>query len=331
MFRVFIPELLPPAEENLEILDKIAQVKIGLSRPYTEVELIREVLEADGIIVSSREKVTRRVIEAGLKLRVIGRFGVGIENVDLGTATERGIPVTYAPGINADAVSEHALALIFALLRKLLRATGHLKSGGWRGDRALLGGELMGSTVGIIGFGRIGQRLATKLKGFEVRILAYDPYLSKEKAPDLGANFVSLETLLKESDIISVHCALTEETRHLIGERELRLLKPTAYLVNTARGPVIDEKALQKALIEGRLAGAGLDVFEEEPPRPNNPLLTMENVVATPHCGGSTWRARENSVRLVMGNVAKILLGELPPLENIANPAVLSKVTLRSS
>ncbi|MEM1524700.1 MAG: hydroxyacid dehydrogenase [Nitrososphaerales archaeon] len=324
-FRVLIPELLPPGKIVMDILSPIADIEIGLNRPYTEEELIEKIKDVDAIIVTSREKITKRVIEAANKLKIISKFGAGYENIDIKAATEKNIIVTRTTALNADAVAEFAIGLMLSLLRKIPFAMNHLKSGKWRGEETL-GNDLKGKTIGIIGFGAIGSKVAMKLKGFEVRILAYDPYVSNEKAKEIGVQLVNLETLLRESDIVTIHTALTNETRKMIGEKQLKIMKPSAYLINTARGEVIDEKALYYALKENRIAGAALDVFEKEPPSLNNPLFQLNNIIVTPHCAGSTKETRERVLAKAAMNVVNVLEGRLPDLNDIINPEVLNKL-----
>lgn len=322
-FKVFVPELFPPALNQREMLEEIAEVKIGHGKVYSEEELSHEIQDIDGILMTSKVRITRNVIDAGKKLKVISKYGVGVDTIDVECATKRGILVCYTPGVNSDAVAEHTLGLMLATLRKIPQSMAYLKEGGWREEK-FLGWELTGATVGIIGFGNIGFRLAKKLSGFEIKLLVYDPYVSKERIEKVGGEKTGLSDLLRESEIVSLNLALTPETSHLIGENELRQMKSTSYLINTARGPLIDEKALYRALKEGWIAGAGLDVFEEEPAKLENPLFSLDNVVVTPHLGGSTNKARKRLVIMAVENLIKVLKGDLPEKENIVNREVLN-------
>jgi D-3-phosphoglycerate dehydrogenase len=320
-FKVFIPE--PEWEESHKILEKMAEVKVG--KPgvtYTEDQLIKEIKYVDALIITSQHSVTRKVIEAANKLKVIVKYGSkpGIDNVDLKAATERGIVVGYTPGANSDSVAEHTIVLILALLKKLYIASSRLKQGEWR-NKSLLSYDLFGKTVGIIGLGSVGRKVAEKIKGFGVNILAYTRAI--EDAKKVGAKLVDLETLLKESDVITIHTSLREDTFHLIGERELKLMKKSAFIVNTARGAIIDEKALVKALKESWIAGAALDVFEEEPPKPDNPLLKMDNVIVTPHVASFTCEAFQREAFMAAEEVLAVLQGKKPKF--VANPEVFSK------
>ncbi|MEM0006719.1 MAG: hydroxyacid dehydrogenase [Candidatus Bathyarchaeia archaeon] len=322
-FKIFIPE--PEWEESHKILEEIAQVKVGEpSVKYTEDRLVREIKDVDALIITSQQHVTKKVIEAANKLKVIVKYGSkpGIDNVDLDAATRKGILVCYTPYANSDSVAEHTIALILALMKKLYITCSQLRQGKWR-DKSLLGNELLGKTVGIIGLGSVGRKVAEKISGFKVKLLAYDPYVEEEAAKKIDVKLVDLDTLLKESDVVTIHATLTEETKHLIGERELRSMKKTAFIVNTARGAIIDEKALIKALKEGWIAGAALDVFEEEPPSPDNPLLKMENVIVTPHFASCTYEAYQREALLAAEEVLRVLKGENPKF--IANPEVLNR------
>ncbi len=324
-YKVWVAEFLPPLGDQKEMLESVAEVIVGDGRQYTEEELIQTLKDVDGVLVTMRAPMTRKVIEGARKLKVIGKYGVGIESVDLDAATAKGIPVTYTPGVNQDTVAEYTIGLVLALVRRIPFAMETLRKGGkWRNEK-FFGLELKGTTFGIIGLGRIGTRVAEKIGSFQVHLLSYDPYVSKEKAEALGVKLIDLDTLLKTSDVITLNLPLTDETYHILGERELRLMKPTGYLVNTGRGQLIEEAAIYRALKEGWIAGAALDVFEKEPPDPNNPLLFLENVVVTPHLGGSSSKARGRLVKTAVENVVKILKGEIPDIENVANPKVLGR------
>ena len=324
-YKVWVAEFLPPLGDQKEMLESVAEVIVGDGKQYTEEELIQTLKDVDGVLVTMRAPMTRKVIEGAGKLKVIGKYGVGIESVDVDAATAKGIPVTYTPGVNQDTVAEYTIGLVLALVRRIPFAMETLRKGGkWRNEK-FFGLELKGTTFGIIGLGRIGTRVAEKIKSFQVRLLSYDPYVSKEKAESLGVKLVDLDTLLKTSDVITLNLPLTDETYHILGEKELRLMKPTSYLVNTGRGQLIEEAAIYRALKEGWIAGAALDVFEKEPPDPNNPLLFLENVVVTPHLGGSSSKARGRLVKTAVENVVKILKGEIPNIENVANPEVLGR------
>lgn len=329
-YRVFVSEFLPPLLDQREQLESVADIIMG-NKKYSEEEIIPIIKDLDAVFVTSKAPMTKRVISSCNKLKVIGKYGVGLDPVDVPAATSKGIPVTHTPGVNQDTVAELTIGLILAVTRRIPYAMEILRRGGeWRNEK-FLGMEIKGSTLGIIGLGRIGSRVAEKMKSFEVTLLACDPYVSEEKGESLGVKLVDLKTLLQSSDIITLNLPATSETYHIIDEKSLRLMKPTSYLVNTARGSLVDGKALYRALKEGWIAGAALDVFEKEPTSMDNPsefldnpLLFLDNVVVTPHIGGSSVTARSRMVRTAVGNVVKILKGEVP-IENVANPEVFRK------
>jgi len=279
--------------------------------------LLEEARNADALIISSRDAISRRIIEACPKLKIISKRGAKPSNVDIQSATERGIPVTWTPGSNAVSVAEHALMMILAQMKRLIRSMSGQKDGEWRGD-LVPGNELSGKTVGIIGLGQAGSELAKRLSCFAVDMVAYDPYVPRERAVQLNVKMVGLKELLEISDIVSLHCDLTQETRHLIGEEQLKRMKKGAYLVNTARGELIDTKALYQALKEALIAGAALDVFEEEPTERNNPLFSLDNVLHTPHMAGITHESVGREPVWAAEEVVRVLKGESP--QNVVNP-----------
>jgi phosphoglycerate dehydrogenase-like enzyme len=283
-------------------------------------ELIRDLAEAD-ISVARRGRFTAEVFQALPRLRAVVKWGVGVEDVDIPAATKAGVIVANSPG-NSFAIAEAAMLLLLAVTKRLLEHTEAAQAG-VHPPFDVRGYEVYGKTLGIIGLGRIGAHLAHIAQGFKMPVLAYDPHLDPERFTAAGAKSVDLPTLLRESDFVSINCVLTPETYHLIGERELALMKPTAYLVNTSRGPVVNEAALYRALVEGRLAGAGMDVFEEEPPKATNPLLALTNVVATPHSLGRAWESAGRTTELIQEAVLDILDGRLP--RTALNPAVKPK------
>jgi len=263
----------------------------------------------DALVVRSMTQVDRALLAAGRSLKVVGRAGIGVDNVDVAAATELGILVVNAPTANVLSATEHTFALLLALARKVPAADAKLKSGAW--DRkAFLGSELQGKTLGVVGFGRIGQRVAARARAFEMKVLAYDPFLDAAVARRLDAEPLGLDELLNRADVVTLHTPLTEETRNLIGAERLARMKPGALLVNCARGGIVDEAALLRALEEGRLAGAALDVFAEEPPRSFD-LIRHPKVVATPHIGAQTHEAQERISTETAQMVLAALAGSL--------------------
>jgi D-3-phosphoglycerate dehydrogenase / 2-oxoglutarate reductase len=269
-------------------------------------ELARRIGPYTGLVVRSATRVTAEVIDAAPALEVIGRAGVGLDNVDVEAATRRGIVCMTTPGGNTIAAAEHTMALLLAVARKLPQAHAHLRSGKWERDR-FLGAEVYGKTLGIVGLGRIGTEVARRAQGFAMTVVAYDPYLGTEVAERLGVELVDLDALLARSDFISVHIPLTKETRGLIGAAELARAKPGVRIVNCARGGILDEAALAAAVRAGRVAGAGLDVFDREPPW-GSPVLDLEPVVVTPHLGASTEEAQTQVAVAIAQQVADLLL-----------------------
>ncbi|GAB6101230.1 hydroxyacid dehydrogenase [Thermococcus atlanticus] len=297
----------PLHEKAFEVL-RNAGFEVLYEEYPDEERLVELVGDVEAVIVRSKPKVTRKVIEAAPKLRVIGRAGVGLDNIDLEAAKERGIEVVNSPGASSRSVAELALALMFNVARKIAFADRRMREGVWA-KKQCLGMELEGKTLGIVGFGRIGYQIAKIAKAMGMNLLLYDPYPNEERAREVGGKFVELEELLKESDVITLHVPLLDSTYHLINEERLKLMKPTAILINAARGPIVDTDALVKALREGWIAGAALDVFEEEPLPKGHPLTELDNVVLTPHIGASTVEAQMRAGVQVAEQIVEILKG----------------------
>ena len=315
----FVPEARDPIESLRNMLAPRGEFRVGGPRKWSEEELARDAHEWDVLLVTSRERVTERVIDAAARLKLIAKIGVGVENIDIPAATRRGIPVTNCPGANAVAVAEAALGLMLAASRRIPQGMEKLRRGGWR-DGIWIAGEMSGATFGIVGFGNIGREMARLLSGFRGRVLAHDAFVSGEAIREAGAEPVDLDALTRVSDFISIHCGLTPETRRMFDARRFRMMKKSAVIVNCARGAIIDEAALLRALGEGEIAAAGLDVFEEEPPAADNPLFSLPNVVATPHLAGATFQARERVNRLAGENALAALRGERVNPETLLNP-----------
>ncbi len=300
-----------------EILKEVADIE--LHQRNDEEGLLDFCLDADGII-TQYGRFTRRVLRALRRCKVICRYGVGVDTVDLAAATECGIIVAFVPDYCTDEVSNHAAALILALHRHLPALDKGVKAGNWQFRLAAPTGRLRGQTLGIIGLGRIGTMLAEKFRGFGLRIQATDPY--RQDWPE-WVRRVSLEELLRTSDLVSVHCPLTPETHHLIDAAALRKMKPSAYLVNTARGAVVDPEAILQALREKWIAGAALDVQEVEPMPGDHPLAELENVILTPHAGWYSEGSILELKRKVATAVRRALEGRIPA--SVANPEVLTR------
>jgi D-3-phosphoglycerate dehydrogenase len=282
----------------------------------TEAELLQQL---GGVVatIAGSEPYSRRVLEAHPTLRVIARAGVGYDAVDIPTATERGVVVCIAPGTNQDAVAEHTFALILALAKGLISQHLGTRAGQWPRRPNL---PLRGRTLGIIGLGRIGKAVAVRGAAFGMRLLAYEPYPDLKFAEQYHVTLVSLERLLAESDYVTIHVPLTPDSRYLINRKTLALMKPTAFLINTSRGGLINEADLLEALRAGRLAGAGLDVFEQEPP-PLGPLLELDNVVLTPHAAGVDLQSRDDMALSAARSIVALSRGQWPD-EAVVNPQV---------
>lgn len=279
---------------GIEIL-KSAGVEVLYLEEPPEEELVKAIKGVHGLIVRSKPLVTRRVIEAADGLLVIGRAGVGVDNIDVEAARARGVEILTSPEAATQSVAELTMGLILAVARKIAFCDRKIRAGEWPKKHAV-GVELWGKTLGVIGAGRIGLAVARIAKfGFNMNVVYYDVARNKKIEEEVGARYVSLEDLLREADVVTIHVPLTEQTKYLINEEKLKLMKRTAILINTSRGTVVDTKALIRALKEGWIAGAGLDVFEKEPLPPNHPLLELENVVLTAHIGASTEEAQERA------------------------------------
>jgi D-3-phosphoglycerate dehydrogenase len=296
-----------------------AAVRFRVVPARTESEYLERCGEADGLLVQYGD-VTRRVFEGLSRLRVIVRYGVGVDGIDLGAATAHGVPVVNVPDYGIDEVANHAVALLLALARKLPRLDRQTRSGSWDVFRVGPVTRLAGQTVGLLGCGRIGSAVARKLTGFEVRLLGCDPYV--DTFPP-GVQPVAFERLLAESDYVSIHCPLTAETRHLFDEESLARMRSTAALINTARGGIVDTTALVEALRIGLLAGAGLDVLDTEPIDPASPLLRMEQVIVTPHAAWYSEEGRSDLKRRAAEEAVRVLQGERP--RHCVNPEVFAR------
>jgi D-3-phosphoglycerate dehydrogenase len=298
----------PLAEQGLNVIKSQNGFEVDVKAKLSPEELLKIIPSYDALIVRSETKVTRNVVEAGKKLKVVGRAGVGLDNIDVNAATKRGIIVLNAPGGNTISTAEHTISMMVSLTRNIPQACSSLKERKW--DRKkFTGSELYGKTLGIIGLGRIGSEVARRAYGFGMKLLGYDPIISPEKARSLNVEPVDLEELIRQSDFITVHVPLSEQTRNLISTRQFALMKQDVRLINCARGGIINEAALLNALREGKVAGAALDVFEKEPPF-ESPLLDLPNVVVTPHLGASTEEAQVNVATEVADQVVRALRGE---------------------
>jgi len=297
--------------------------EIEVKHCVTEDDVIALAKDADGVIVRL-QPFSMRVIENLTKCRVVARYGTGVDNIDIPAATEKGIVVANVVGFGIHEVAEHAIALLFSCARKIVSHDKRIRAGEWDIGQNDPIYRIHGKTLGLIGFGQIAQAVARKLSGFELRVLAYDPFISKETAKRLYAELVSMDTLLRESDYVLIHAPLTDETRHIINDEALSKMKPSAILVNTARGGLVDTNALYRALKEDRITGAGIDVHETEPVPPNYCLFELDNVVISDHAG---WYSEESIGALQRGAaeaVVAVLSGGWP--KSVVNPEVRERL-----
>jgi glyoxylate reductase len=321
-FKVFVTRRIP--QVGLDQLGAIADVEIWpetLPPPYQVLQA--KIPEIDGLLCLLTDRIDRPLIEAGQGLKVISLMAVGYDNIHISTATARKIPVGYTPGVLTDATADFAWALLMAAARKVVEGDRFTRAGGWQTwePQLLLGPDVTGATLGIIGLGRIGQAMARRAKGFEMRILysgrdRQDPELERS----LGVEFVALEDLLQQSDFVSIHTSLSDQTYHLLSDRQFQLMKSSAILINTARGPIVDSDALYRALVQGEIAGAAIDVTEPEPIPNDSPLLTLENLIITPHIGSASRPTREKMAMMAAANLIAGLQGDRLP--HCVNPQV---------
>jgi len=310
-------------ESGIAVLKQSDQVElIYFDDPVSDDVFNPVFKEASAVMVRSKE-ITRKLIQSAPNLEIIAKHGVGVDNIDVDAATDAGIPVTITPGANSDAVADLAIAMMLALSRNLFKGDADLKGGRFTRREHYTGLELGGKTVGIIGLGRIGSRVARRCAlGFGMAILTYDPFISTEYASRFDAELVAdLETVLKESDYITIHAPLTDLTKDMFGEKQLRMMKPDAFIINTARGGIINEADLYRVLNENRIRGAGLDVFVKEPPLPDeNPLLSLDNIIVSSHFGSV---AKESTIKMATWaaeEILRVIEGEKP--KNPINPEV---------
>jgi len=306
-------------EQHVKKLRSIADLKIFDDIPKTPNDLKERIKEAD-IVIVGWSHLTEGIIKSAEKLKMVSIWATTCHYVDLEAAKKRGIVVTHVPGYATEAVAEHAFALLLAAARKLLQADRHVRRGefDWRPFR---GWELAGKTLGMIGTGAIGCRVAEIGKAFKMKLLAFDKYPNFERAEEIGMEYVGLQTLLKESDIITLHVPLTQETEGLIGKKEIEVMKSGCVLINTSQGKIIDEKALINALKSRKLSCAGLDVFEEEPPQKVNLLFKLDNTVLSPHIGFHTVEAAKKCTDICIENVMRFLEGRP---QNLCQPVIQS-------
>lgn len=319
--KVFVTRKIP--QSGIKLLQKSCQVKIyPKDQVIPKKELLTEVKQCDALLCLLTDKIDKEIIDANPKLKIISNYAIGFNNIDVAYATKKRIPVTNTPGrAIVDAVAEHTFALIFAVTKRIIEADQFMRAGKYKTwePLLLLGMELVEKTIGIVGLGRIGSGVAQRAKAMGMKIVYYDVKRNADFEQEFNAHYVSLNDLLKSADVVSVHVPLLPTTKHLIGTKELSLMKKTAYLINTSRGPVIDEKALVQALKRKQIAGAGLDVYEFEPKLATG-LTRLQNVVLTPHIASATIEARSEMSIDAAQNILAVLRGKKPRM--LVNPQV---------
>ncbi len=320
--RVLLTRLLPCAA--IEFLKKYVVLDINTeNRPLAKKEILEKIGDQDGLISVLTDTIDAEIIEAGGNLKIISNYAVGYDNIDVLAATKRKIPVTNTPSVLTETTADLTFALLLSVARRIVEADRFVHDGKFKGwePMLLLGSDIHDKTLGIIGFGRIGKAVARRACGFNMRIIYYElKRLSSDIEMTYGVEYRALDDLLKEADFVSIHTPLTESTYHLIGERELLLMKKTAFLINTSRGPIIDEKALVRALKEKEIAGCALDVFEREP-KVERALLAMHNAILVPHIGSASIDARTKMAMMVVEDVIAVLVRKTRP-PNIVNPEI---------
>ena len=319
MKKIFLTE--PIHEDGVKLLETVGQVILASAKD--EETIIREAADCDAILIRSA-KITKNIINSIPNLKVVAKHGIGVDNIDVKAATEKGVMVVNAPESNINSVAEHALAMILALSKNLVIMDKKTRNDEFASRNKIICMELKGKTIGLVGLGKIAKLLAKKLKSLDVDIIAFDPYIDGEKAKELGVKLVNnLDELLEKSDFVSLHIPLTEENKKIIGKEKLSKMKKSACLINVARGEIVDEKALYEALKENIIRGAALDVFEQEPPSADNPLFQLENIILSPHNAALTSEALVAMATDSAQGIEECLKGEIP--KHLVNTYVLNK------
>jgi glyoxylate reductase len=321
--KIYVTRELP--EGGLKIMKQHFDTEVWREyAPPPKKVIIEKAKNVDALATLLSDKIDSEVFDAAPKLKIVSQLAVGFDNIDIPEATKRGIYVTNTPEVLTDTTADFAWTLLMAVARRVVEADKYVRTGQWKVSwhpDMMSGRDVYDATLGVVGAGRIGYAVARRAKGFNMRILFYDVIPRPEMEKDLGAKRVDLDALLKESDFVSIHVPLMKETHHLMNEEKLRLMKKTAYLINNSRGPVVDERALYRALKEGWIAGAGLDVFEQEPTPVDNPLLKLDNVVVAPHISSASLETRSKMAKMVAENLVAFFEGRKPP--NLVNPDVM--------
>jgi glyoxylate reductase len=322
--KVFVTRVLP--QKGLELIHSIADAEVWQNELPPPPDILRQrVKGTEGLVCLLTDQIDAALMDAtGTQMKVISQMAVGFDNIDVASATKRGIVVGNTPGVLTDTTADFAFALMMAAARRIVEGERYVRAGKWKtwGPTLLMGHDIHHATVGIIGFGRIGQAVARRARGFQMRILYYDPVRKEQAARELGAERATLDHLLEASDFVNLHVALTKETEGMIGARELKMMKPSAVLVNTSRGSVVDSKALYRALINGDISYAALDVTDPEPIGSDDPLLSLENCIIVPHIASSSLASRAKMSVMAAENLRAGLQGDRLP--HCVNPEVYS-------
>lgn len=320
--KVFVTRIIPGP--GIERMQEVAQVEVWQEELPPPYEHLTETVQGlDGLLCLLTDRIDRDLIRFGAdSLKVISQMAVGYDNIDIDAATEAGIPVGHTPGVLTDATADFTWALLMAAARRVVEADKFTREGCWKtwGPTMLMGADVAGATLGIVGLGRIGQAVAKRATGFDMRVLYYDIERRRELEQSLGVEYVEFDTLLQESDFVTIHTWLSDDTRHLFSEEQFKLMKPSSILINSARGPIVDQTALYHALRKDQIAYAALDVTEQEPIPMDDPLLTMDNIIIAPHIASSSLYARTKMATMAAENLIAGLRGDQLP--NCVNPEV---------
>jgi glyoxylate reductase len=321
--KVYVTREMP--ERGLSIIQEKFEAEVWRDyAPPPKRTIIEKAANADALATLLSDKIDAEVFDAAPKLKIVAQMAVGFDNIDVGKATKRGIYVTNTPGVLTDTTADFAWALLMAVARRVVEADTYVRSGNWKvgwHPMMMQGRDVYGATLGIVGLGRIGCAIAKRAKGFDMKVLYHDVIRRPDFEKEYGIEFTEINSLFQKADFVTINVPLLKETYHLVDEKKLRLMKKTAYLINNARGPIVDEKALYKALKEGWIAGAALDVFEQEPTSIQNPLLKLNNVVAAPHISSASYETRSRMAEMVAQNLVAFFEGKTPP--NLVNPEVV--------
>jgi glyoxylate reductase len=320
--KIYVTRELP--ERGLKIIQQHFETEVWPEyAPPPKKTIIEKAKNADALATLLSDKIDAEVYNAAPKLKIVSQLAVGFDNIDLAEATKRGIYITNTPEVLTDTTADFSWALLMAVARRVVEADKYVRTGQWKvawHPAMFTGRDIFGATIGIVGAGRIGYAMAKRAKGFDMKILFYDVF-PRPEIEELGAKKVDMNTLLQESDFVTIHVPLMKETYHLMDEQKFKMMKRTAYIINNSRGPVVDEKALYKALKEGWIAGAGIDVFEQEPTPADNPLLKFDNVVVAPHISSASLETRAKMSEMVADNLVNFFEGKQPP--NLVNKDVI--------